>query len=91
MQRVGSRAVVMGASVAGLLAARVLAVLGRFIEASGPDLVVVACNTASTLALTQLREVYGLPFVGILLPEFVAAYYAILRAGASPAAPGHRR
>jgi glutamate racemase len=43
---------------------RILAVTGRLIEASGPDLVVVACNTASTLALTQLREVYPLPFVG---------------------------
>jgi glutamate racemase len=43
---------------------RILAVVGKLIEASGPDLVVIACNTASTLALTQLREVYGLPFVG---------------------------
>jgi glutamate racemase len=43
---------------------RVLLVIGKLIEASGPDLVVIACNTASTLALTQLREVYTLPFVG---------------------------
>src|SRR5687767_5515111 len=43
---------------------RILAVVGKLIEASGPDLVVIACNTASTLALTQLREVYGLPVVG---------------------------
>lgn len=43
---------------------RILAVVGRLIEVSGPDLVVIACNTASTLALTQLREVYPLPFVG---------------------------
>jgi glutamate racemase len=43
---------------------RILLVIGKLIEASGPDLVVVACNTASTLALTQLREVYPLPFVG---------------------------
>jgi glutamate racemase len=43
---------------------RVLLVIGKLIEASGPDLVVIACNTASTLALTQLREVYTVPFVG---------------------------
>ena len=43
---------------------RILAVMGRLIEASGPDLVVIACNTASTIALSQLREVYALPFVG---------------------------
>lgn len=43
---------------------RILAVVGRLIEATAPDLVVIACNTASTIALTQLREVYPLPFVG---------------------------
>jgi glutamate racemase len=43
---------------------RVLAVVGKLIEAAGPDLVVIACNTASTLALTQLRELYSVPFVG---------------------------
>jgi glutamate racemase len=43
---------------------RILAVVGRLIEAAAPDLVVVACNTASTLALAQLREVYQTPFVG---------------------------
>lgn len=43
---------------------RILAVMGKLIEASGPDLIVVACNTASTIALSQLREVYPLPFVG---------------------------
>ena len=43
---------------------RILTVMGRLIEAAAPDLVVVACNTASTLALTQLREVHRIPFVG---------------------------
>jgi glutamate racemase len=43
---------------------RILAVMGRLIAISGPDLVVVACNTASTIALSQLREVYPVPFVG---------------------------
>jgi glutamate racemase len=43
---------------------RILAVVGKLIDASGPDLVVIACNTASTLALMQLREIYSVPFVG---------------------------
>ena len=43
---------------------RILTVMGRLIEAAAPDLVVVACNTASTLALTQLRELHPTPFVG---------------------------
>ncbi|HYM99162.1 MAG TPA: glutamate racemase, partial [Aestuariivirgaceae bacterium] len=43
---------------------RILTVVGKLIEVSGPDIAVIACNTASTLALTQLREVYSVPFVG---------------------------
>ena len=43
---------------------RILTVMGRLVETAAPDLVVVACNTASTLALTQLREVHRIPFVG---------------------------
>ena len=43
---------------------RILTVVGKFISTANPDLVVVACNTASTLALTQLRELYSVPFVG---------------------------
>ena len=46
------------------LVARVLAVMGELIEAHRPDLVVVACNTASTLALPQLRSRFAVPFVG---------------------------
>jgi glutamate racemase len=46
------------------LVARIVAVVGRLIEAVAPDCVVVACNTASTLALAALREAYTLPFVG---------------------------
>jgi glutamate racemase len=46
------------------LSARVLAVLGRLILRERPDLVVVACNTASTLVLPRLRERYSIPFVG---------------------------
>ncbi len=46
------------------LVARVVAVLERLIAREAPDLVVVACNTASTLALPALRARFPLPFVG---------------------------
>ncbi len=46
------------------LVARVLAVLERLIALHAPDLVVVACNTASTLVLPHLRARFGIPFVG---------------------------
>ncbi|MBS0246162.1 MAG: glutamate racemase [Proteobacteria bacterium] len=43
---------------------RILAVMGEAIDAHHPDLVVIACNTASTLALAELRKRYTVPFVG---------------------------
>ena len=43
---------------------RVVVVLGELIAAHRPDLVVIACNTASTLVLPQLRERFSVPFVG---------------------------
>ena len=43
---------------------RVLGIIGDAIAAHAPDLVVIACNTASTLALKQLRERFKVPFVG---------------------------
>jgi glutamate racemase len=46
------------------LIARVLSVIGAAIEDHAPDLVVVACNTASTLALNELRLRFAVPFVG---------------------------
>ena len=46
------------------LIARVVTVIGELIAAEHPDLVVVACNTASTIALTELRKTFALPFVG---------------------------
>src|SRR3712207_5552342 len=44
--------------------ARVLDVMGRLIDLYNPTLVVVACNTASTIALSQMRERFPVPFVG---------------------------
>jgi glutamate racemase len=46
------------------LVARVLAVMEELIAAHRPDLVVIACNTASTLVLPQLRKRFTVPFVG---------------------------
>ena len=47
------------------LITRVVHVIGKAIAEHKPDLIVVACNTASTLALKQLRARYSsVPFVG---------------------------
>jgi glutamate racemase len=48
----------------GALTARVLAVMEGLIAAHKPDLVVIACNTASTIALPSLRARFSVPFVG---------------------------
>jgi glutamate racemase len=44
--------------------ARVVPMIGELIESHAPDLVVIACNTASTLVMSHLREQYKVPFVG---------------------------
>ena len=44
--------------------ARVVPLIGELIARHTPDLVVIACNTASTLVMSHLRERYQLPFVG---------------------------
>jgi glutamate racemase len=46
------------------LSARVIDVVGKLIETHRPDLVVIACNTASTLVLPQLRARFSVPFIG---------------------------
>ena len=46
------------------IVARVVPLLGDLIEAHAPYLVVIACNTASTLVLSHLRGEYKVPFVG---------------------------
>ncbi len=46
------------------LVARVLAVMERLVARFHPDLVVIACNTASTLVLPALRARFAIPFVG---------------------------
>jgi glutamate racemase len=44
--------------------ARVVPLIGELISAHAPDLVVIACNTASTLVMSHLRSAYTVPFVG---------------------------
>lgn len=46
------------------LAARVPALLGRLVERYQPRLAVIACNTASTIALSHIRAALDLPIVG---------------------------
>lgn len=46
------------------LVARILMVMDRLIDRVEPEIVVIACNTASTIALGALRERFRVPFVG---------------------------
>ena len=46
------------------IAARVPALLGRLAERLDPELIVIACNTASTIALDAVRSALDLPIVG---------------------------
>lgn len=46
------------------IATRVPALLGRLAERVRPSLVVIACNTASTIALAPVRAALSLPVVG---------------------------
>src|SRR3984957_1912186 len=65
------------------LVARVKAVMARLIGETEPDIVVIACSTASTLALPPLRAAYPrLPFVGTvpaIKPAAAASRYRLLR------------
>jgi glutamate racemase len=45
----------------------------RFLEAHGIKLLVVACNTASALALPAIREAVSVPVVGVIEPGARAA------------------
>ena len=46
------------------LVERVVALMGELIAEHQPALIVIACNTASTIVLPHLRERYTVPFVG---------------------------
>lgn len=53
-----------GTKSAAELAARVPALLGRLVERFRPRLAVIACNTASTIALDVVRAALDIPVVG---------------------------
>lgn len=53
-----------GALAEPALVARVVTLMGELIAAHRPDLVVIACNTASTIVLPVLRQNFTVPFVG---------------------------
>ncbi|HEY0911884.1 MAG TPA: aspartate/glutamate racemase family protein, partial [Bradyrhizobium sp.] len=42
----------------------VVPLIGELVATHAPDLVVIACNTASTLVMSHLRNAYKTPFVG---------------------------
>jgi glutamate racemase len=53
-----------GAKNEAALIARVVPLIGELIARFAPKLVVIACNTASTIVLPHLRARYEVPFVG---------------------------
>lgn len=62
------------------IAARVPALLGRLVERYRPRLVVVACNTASTIALAAVRAALDIPVVGTVPAIKPAAERSVTRA-----------
>jgi len=72
------------------LAERVTALMARLIARHTPDLVVVACNTASTVnvVLPHLRAHFDLPFVGTVPPIKPAAALSRSRMISVLATPG---
>jgi glutamate racemase len=55
------------------LIARILSVIAAGIDRTKPDAIVIACNTASTVALSHLRETFPTPFIGCVPPIKPAA------------------
>jgi glutamate racemase len=61
------------------IAARVPALLGRLVERYRPRLVVIACNTASTIALPAVRAALDVPVVGTVPAIKPAAAMSVTR------------
>ncbi|WP_375422192.1 glutamate racemase [uncultured Sphingomonas sp.] len=61
------------------IAARVPALLGRLAERYRPRLIVIACNTASTIALPAVRAALDLPVVGTVPAVKPAAAISVTR------------
>jgi glutamate racemase len=50
--------------------------IGAYLEAQDVKLIVVACNTATSAALSQLQEELSVPVIGVISPEAHAAVQA---------------
>jgi glutamate racemase len=60
----------------------------RFLEDSGAEFLVIACNTASALALDEIRAAVNVPVVGVIEPGARAAFHALAsRHSAAPPYP----
>jgi glutamate racemase len=60
----------------------------RFLEAHGIKLLVVACNTASALALPAIRRAVGVQVIGVIEPGAHAAVESSAAAALASGAPG---
>lgn len=70
------------------LIARVEGVLWTLVKQTRPDMVVVACNTASTVALPSIRERFSIPIVGVVPAVKPAAEISQSKVIALLATPG---
>ena len=71
-----------------VLVDRIVTVMERLVAEHAPDLVVIACNTASTLVLPHLRRRFPMPFVGTVPAIRLAARVSRTRRFAVLATPG---
>jgi glutamate racemase len=69
-----------GTKASAEIAARVPALLGRLAERFDPALIVIACNTASTIALDAVRAALDVPIVGTVPAIKPAAALSMTRA-----------
>jgi glutamate racemase len=53
-----------GSKCAGVLSSRLVGIVQKEIAGFKPDCIVLACNTASTIALKALRKAFAVPIVG---------------------------
>lgn len=77
-----------GAWMERKLVDHVIDLMGQLIATHRPDLVVIACNTASTLVLPALRQRFDTPFVGTVPAIKTAASTTRSRVVAVLATPG---
>ncbi len=61
------------------LVPRITGLIERAIDEFAPDAVVIACNTASTIALDALRAGFATPFIGCVPPIKPAAAASVTR------------